>query len=68
MITVFRGDFVYKYDGEMGTIEKWRGQGLSMVFLSDVQVELCNRSNTHLDAAIFLYFDYNINSDQSIQA
>jgi len=50
MITVYRNQFVFKYDGKLGTIEDTSKN--CMYFLNDEQCKLCCKSNIELDKII----------------
>lgn len=52
MITVCIGDFVYKYDGKLGTIEDTVNK--CMYFLDEHQVSMCNQSNLNIEFLIKL--------------
>ena len=50
MMTVYRKDFCFKFDGKLGTIEDTRNN--CMYFLNEEQTKACCKSNSNLDKCI----------------
>ena len=50
MMTFKRKDYVFKFDGKIGTIEDTRNQ--VMYFLTDLQSKKCCALNSNLDTII----------------
>lgn len=51
-ISVFKGDFHYRFDGKIGVLSHYSGQG---VVLSSDDTNLCNKSDLHIEAMILQY-------------
>lgn len=57
MITVFLGEFIYRYNSNGGRLY-YRDQ--AFIRLSEEEARECNKSNKGIEKAILTHFDYNV--------